>query len=238
MKQLEIVIHKEQNVIKTIIIISIFMGSYFPVLSQSVLNNTYYYCDGVIDNASCIVYKFNDTGVFEKDVDGELGKTHFGKGHYQIKNDSLILNYDLTELKYESYYKLKKFYNAKDSIQVNLNVKDFDNNSLKEIGVITDPLGQSTNVNKKGKASLIFKKGSFKDKIKLYVDGAFWAECIILLDSDTNYNIDVFMSKSEIIGLSHPKAIKGIKLEYKIIENSKETLKLKSDNQVLTLEKR
>ncbi|MBZ9652208.1 hypothetical protein [Psychroflexus montanilacus] len=72
----------------------------------------------------------------------------------------------------------------------------------------------------------------------MYIDGAFWAECIILLNSDTNYNIDVFMNKSEIIGLSHPKAIKGIKLDYEIIENSKETLKLKSDNQVLTLEKR
>ena len=214
------------------------MGSYFPVLSQSVLNSTYYYCDGVIDNASCTVYKFNDKGVFEKDVDGELGKTHYGKGHYQIKNDSLILNYDLTELNFESYYKVKKYYNSKDSIQINLKVQDFENNPLNEIMVLTDLEVQSTDVDDKGWASLTFKKGSFKDKIKLYIDGPFWAECIIVLDSNTNYNIDVFMSKSEIIGLAHPKAIKGIKVEYKIIENSIKTLKLKSGNQVLTLEKR
>lgn len=229
---------KGRNVAKALIILIICMGTYIPVLSQSVLNNSYYYCDGVIDNGTCIIYTFEKNGIFKKDVKGELGKTHYGKGHYQIKKDSLILNYDLTELKYESYYKFKKYYNSKDSIKVNIRVKDFENNPLNKITVVTDPAGQSTNVDDKGFADLIFEKGSFKDKIKLYIDGAFWAECVIVLNSDTNYNIDVFMNKSEIIGLSHPKAVKGIKLVYKIIENSKKTLKLKSDNQVLTLEKR
>jgi len=238
MKQLEITMRKELSVIKLLIILSICMGICISAQSQSVLDNTYFYCDGVIDNGTCIIYTFEKNGIFKKELKGELGKTHYGKGHYQIKNDSLILNYDLTELNFESYYKLKKYYNSKDSIQINLKVHDFKNNPLNKIMVLTDPEGQSTDVDDKGSASLTFKKGSFKDKIKLYVDGAFRAECIIVLDSDSNYIIDVFMSKSEIIGLTHPKAIKEIKLKYKIIENSKNALKLKNGDQVLTLEKR
>ena len=225
--------HKEQNVIKIYLIL--FLLSIIKISAQEKIEGDYLIVDGTgyfFEN-----YSFDKNKIFFWKKGGDLGISEHGKGHYQIKNDSLILNYDLTELKYESYYKLKKFYNAKDSIQVNLRVKDFENNPLNEITVFTDPAGQSTNVNDKGLANLIFKKGSFKDKIKLNVDGAFWAECVIVLDSDTNYNIDVFMNKSEIIGLSHPKAIKGFKINYKIIENSKHKLKLKNSDQVLTLKK-
>lgn len=228
--------HKEQNVIRLLLPLLIFLLSTHLIQSQTTLSGKYSSLMPYQEHYG--FFEFFENGTFEYHSGASLGDDEFGKGHYQIKNDFLILNYDLTKLSYESYYKIKKYYNSKDSIQVKLRVFDFESNPLNEIKVITDPEGQSTNVDDKGLASLIFKKGSFKDKIKLYIDGAFWAECIIVLDSDTNYNIDVFMNKSEIIGLGHPNAIKGIKIEYKIIENSKDALKLKSGDQVLTLEKR
>ena len=231
-----IAMHKEQNVIKLILPLLIFVLSTHLIQSQTTLIGKY--SSLMSHQEHYDFFDFFENRIFEYHSGASLGDNEYGKGHYQIKNDSLILNYDLTELKYESYYKPKKYYNSKDSIEVNLRIKDFDNNPLNEINVITDPEAQSIDIDDKGLASLIFKKGSFKEKIKLYIDGAFWAECIIVLDSNTNYIIDVFMNTSEIIGLGHPNAIKGIEIKYQIVENSKNKLKLKNGDQVLTLEKR
>ena len=80
----------------------VFMIFCSAVFSQSVLNGRYIKCYGAVDNGECLFYTFNKNGIFETDTEGELGKVSYGKGHYTIKNDSLILNYDLTELKYKS----------------------------------------------------------------------------------------------------------------------------------------
>ncbi len=115
---METAIQKEQNAIRRLIIFLIFIVFYSPIFSQSLLNNTYSHCYGVVDNGTCVIYNFKENGIFEKDVEGELGKTSYAKGHYIVKNDSLVLNYDLTELKYESYFKAQKYFNTKDSIEV------------------------------------------------------------------------------------------------------------------------
>lgn len=227
--------HKELNVIKYYLTLLIFLMISQLIYSQPTLNGKYSNLMPYQEHYN--YFEFSDNGTFEYHSGASLGDDEFGKGHYQIKNDSLILNYDLTELNYESYYKLKKFYNTKDSVQVNLRVYDFENNPLDEMTVITDQEDYSSNVDDNGHTNLIFKKGSFKDKIELFIDGAFWAECIIVLDSDTNYNIDVFMSKSEIIGLSHPKAIKNTIEKYKLIKQTRGELKLKKGQQTITLKK-
>lgn len=50
-------------------------------------------------------YHFFDNNIFYMESAGDLGLTEYGKGHYLVKNDSLILNFDLTELKENGYHK-------------------------------------------------------------------------------------------------------------------------------------
>ena len=102
--------HKEQNVIKSLLIVVIIC-----------LSNNLYCQKKIIGNYSSLkayqehykYYKFNENGIFEYHSGASLGDDEYGKGHYQIKNDSLILNYDLTELKLKSYHKIKEYYNTK-----------------------------------------------------------------------------------------------------------------------------
>lgn len=182
-------------------------------------------------------FDFHENGIFEYYSGASLGDDEHAKGHYQIKNDSLILNYDLTELKYESFFKAQKYYNTKDSIEVNLNIYNFNKVPLNNIMVYSFPNYISTESNKRGFAFLKLKKSNQKEKIKLHVDGSFWSQQIIYLDSDANYNLEVFMSKSVIEGFTHPKAIKNEIIKYKIIENNENQLKLQKDNKLIILKK-
>lgn len=173
-------------------------------------------------------FEFYENGVFEYHSGADLGDDEFGKGHYKIENDTLILNYNLTELKEESYFRIKKYYNSKDSIQINLNIYDFKNNPLDNIMVYSFPIYKSTESNKNGISTLKFKKGLPKEKIEIHIDAEFWSKQIIYLDLITNYNIDVYMSSLVKGGFSHPKALKNQIIKYKILEYKDEFMKLKN----------
>ncbi|PNW27128.1 hypothetical protein [Formosa algae] len=176
-------------------------------------------------------YIFQENGVFDYHSGADLGDSEFSKGHYTIKNDSLILNYDLAELKEESYFKAKKYYNYKDSIQVKLNIYDFNKQPLYNVTVCCPyPKFKCNESNENGIVILKFKKEKRKDKLEILIDGEFLAKQIIYLDFDSNYNINVFMNKSVIQGFGHPKAIKDQIKKYKIIKISKAEIKLKTKN--------
>ena len=224
--------HKEQNVIKFLLTVTFFCLSINLYCQKEIIGR---YSSLMLYQEHYNYFDFNENGTFEYHSGASLGDDEFGKGHYQIKNDSLILNYDLTELKYESYFKAKKYYNSKDSIKINLNIYDFDKKPLYNIMVYSFPNYKSTESNKKGIASLKFKKQTYKDKIKLHIDGEFWARQIIYLDADSNYNIDVFMNKSIIQGFGHPKAIKNEIKKYKIVEYKDDFIKLESDSGIMKL---
>ncbi|APG65867.1 hypothetical protein LPB136_11040 [Tenacibaculum todarodis] len=182
-------------------------------------------------------YSFDEDSVFIYEEGGDLGVIKYGKGHYIIKNDSLLLNYDLTQLKEESYFTAKKYYNSKDSIKVRLNIYNFDRKPLYNIQIYSQSNLKSTESDKNGNAILIFKKGEFKEIIEIHIDGDFFAKQIIYLHRNSNYIVDVFMSKSKIIGFGHPRAIKNEIIKYKIIENNKKCLKLKKENKIVTYKK-
>jgi hypothetical protein len=180
-------------------------------------------------------YTFNKAGVFKYEKFGDLGLISFGKGNYFIKNDSLILNYNLTELKKESYYKSEKYYNHKDSIQVKINVYNFDKQPIVNSVIYAFPKNNSTESNKDGEAFLKFKKQEGNNKIELHIDGEFLAKQVICINSDANYVIDAFMNKNEIIGLEHPKAIKNQIKKFNIIEFKENEMKLNYKKQYITL---
>jgi hypothetical protein len=180
-------------------------------------------------------YTFNKVGVFKYENSGDLGLISFGNGNYFIKNDSLILNYNLTELKKESYYKSKKYYNDKDSIQVKINVYNFDNQPIVNSIIYAFPKNKSTESNKNGEAFLKFNKQEGNNKIELHIDGEFLAKQVIYINSDANYVIDAFMNKNEIIGFDHPKAIMNQIKKFKIIEIKEKEIKLNYNKQYITL---
>lgn len=223
---------KEQNVIKLLLSVTLFCLSINLYCQKKIIGK---YSSLMLYQGYYNSFDFNENEIFEYHSGADLGDDKFGKGHYQIKNDSLILNYDLTKLKQESYFKIKKYYNSKDSIKVNLNIYSFDEEPLYNIIVYSFPNYQSTESDKQGVAYLKFKKGLYKAKVELHIDGEFWAKQVIFLNSDTNYNIDVFMNKSVIQGFGHPKALKNQIIKYKIIEHTNNFIKLKNNSEVIKL---
>jgi len=232
MKQLEIAMQKGRNVARALIILSICIGTYIPVLSQSVLNNTYYYCDGVIDNGTCILYTFEKNGIFKKDVKGELGKTHYGKGYYQIKNDSLILNYNLTELKTNSFHKYKTYINDSDSINLSIKVFDLSEKPRSNIEVYSSKDRYGALTAKNGLAQLNFKKQAGSKKIE--VSNICCGNHSIIIDTKLNYEIEVYLTE----GSNKPKAIKHEIVKYQILKLNKNQLKLKKGEQTVLFKKR
>lgn len=224
---------KEQNVIKILLTVVVFC-----------LSNNFYCQKKIIGRYSSLMahqehynyFDFNENGIFEYHSGASLGEDEYGKGQYTVKNDSLILNYNLTELKYESYFKAKKYYNSKDSIQVNLNIYNFNKEPLNNIMVYSFPIYKATQSDKKGTASLKLKKQSHKDKIKIQIEEIFLAKQVIYLDGDSNYNIDVFMNKS-IVQFGHPRSIQNQIIKYKIIEYKDDFIKLKDNSGIIKLVK-
>ncbi|MCD8399206.1 hypothetical protein G1K66_08220 [Tenacibaculum finnmarkense] len=94
---------KEQNVIKWILIMWIFSLSSQLYCQEEIIGR---YTNLMSYQEHYNYFNFNENGVFEYHSGASLGDDEFGKGHYLIKNDSLILNYDLTEPSFKSYHKI------------------------------------------------------------------------------------------------------------------------------------
>lgn len=221
---------KEQIAINFIII---FLSVSSLFAQSTKLKGDYLYRDGT--GYFYQKFSFLENNIFKYKKGGDLGVSSYGNGHYKIKNDSLILNYDLSELKYESYFKAKKYFNSKDSISIKIKALDFNNQPLKKIMIYSFPEYKSSDTDENGVAHLQFKKGDYKKKIELYIDGSFWSRQIIYLDSDTNYELEVFMNKSVIEGFTHPKAIKNQIIKYKIAKQDDKNLILVHNKDTLNL---
>lgn len=183
-------------------------------------------------------YTFYKSGLFEKNTFGQGGKINYGKGHYSIKNDSLILNFDLTELKENSFHKSKVYYNSTDSLQVKLHIYDFERKPLYNIQVWSAPIYVSAESDENGIAILKLKKRKQKEKIMIEVVGEFFVKDQIYINANANYEIDVFLSKNEAYNWWHPRAFKHDIIKYKIIKSSKEEIKLKTQKGTMLLRKK
>lgn len=224
--------HKEQNVIRfNSLLLLLLICSVSFSFSQKKLKGTFM----SNDNAK---YIFSSDNVFKiKYFESSHGQLKgYAKGHYQIKNDSLILISDLTKLKEGSYHRLKSYSNSKDSITINIQINNFDNKPLENIQVWSYPKYKSTESNDKGFATLKFKKG--KEKIQIEIVGEFLVKDIIYLDTSQNHEIDVFLSRNEVYNWFHPTAYKDDVVKYKILKFSKEEIKLKTQNIFLILKRR
>jgi len=225
---MEITTLKEQNVIKLLLTVT-FFGLSFNLYSQIEIVGRY---SSLMPNQEYYNYfDFDENGVFEYHSGAELGDDEFARGSYFIKNDSLFLNYDLTDLKYRSYHKKKEYFNSKDSISINIKVKDFKENPIKntnvfiakeKIGYIVDDMGH-----------LAFNLKKEKKDFILAISNLGYESYDLSLSRDKNYEIQVFLSCNS----NNSKAIKHEVKKYKILALTEGYLKLKQGVQIIKLKK-
>ena len=92
-----------------------FISAYAFTFAQRKIEGKYYIKEKEMHIECCATdtYTFYNNGIFDYAEEGELGIVHYGKGHYTLTKDSLVLNYDLTEVKYPGYYIAKPYTNYK-----------------------------------------------------------------------------------------------------------------------------
>ena len=217
---------KEQNVIKFILVICFFSLSIQLYCQKKIIGR---YSSLMSYQEHYNYFDFNENGIFEYHSGASLGDDEFGKGHYLIKNDSLILNYDLTEPSYKSYHKTKEYYNSTDSVTLRVIVKDFKQNPIvnAETYILKENKGYIIDSN--GEAIFNLKKEN--EDFILNVSNVGYEPYNIKLSKLKNYIIAVFLKE----GSNAPKAIKGEILKYKLIEYHNNLIKIKKKNKILTL---
>ena len=219
---------KEQNVIKLLLTVTFFCLSINLYCQKEIIGR---YSSLMLYQEHYNYFDFNENGIFEYHSGADLGDDKFGKGHYQIKNDSLILNYDLTELKYNSYHKAKEYYNSKDIVTIKVIVKDFKGNINTNTNVyiqedkIGHILGEKGLVNFRLKKE---KKDFFLDASNLGYDSYK-----LKLSKLKNYEIEIFLKQASTVS----KAIKNEIKKYKIVEYKDDFIKLKSNSEIIKLVK-
>lgn len=218
---------KEQNVIKHIIIVTIFFLSNQLYCQKQIVGR---YSSLMLNQEHYNYFDFNKNGIFEYHSGASLGDDKFGKGHYQIKNDSLILKYDLTELKVNGFHKYRTYTNSSDSIQLKISVFDTDKTQLSRVNVYNTKSRYGELVNDKGIAYLKFKRDI--GNIKIEASDLCCGNYSFLIDTKYNYKIDVFLRKKP-----NSIAIKDEIEKYKIVEYKDDFIKLKSKNGIIKLVK-
>lgn len=200
------------------------------IYSQSTLNGKYSNLMPYQEHYN--YFEFSDNGTFEYHVGADLGDDEFGKGHYQIKNDSLILNYDLTELKTKSFHKFKTYVNDSDSIKLYVRVFSHSEKVRSNVSVfnLKNRYGEATDKN--GLARLAFKKQAGNKTIE--VSDLCCGSHSFEIDTKLNYEIEVYLAE----GLNKPKAIKDQIEKYEILKLNKNELKLKIGEQTVLFKKR
>jgi hypothetical protein len=223
---MEIMMHKEQNVIKLLLTVTFFCLSINLYCQKEIIGR---YSSLMLYQEHYNYFDFNENGIFEYHSGADLGDDKFGKGHYQIKNDSLILNYDLTELKYKSYHKAKEYYNSKDIVTIKVIVKDFKGNinTNTNVYIQEDKIGHI--LREKGFVNFRLKKE--KKDFFLDVSNLGYDSYKLKLSKLKNYEIEIFLKQASTVS----KAIKNEIKKYKIVEYKDDFIKLKNDSGIMKL---
>ncbi len=229
MNKMEIRVLKVKNANK-VILLCFFILSSFHCFSQNKLSGTYFRNYSI--NNFYSYYEFKENNVFEYHSGGHLGDSEYGKGHYYVKNDSLILNYDLTELKINDYHKYKQYVNNKDSIKVKIIISDMKGNILPKVPLLIDSTHEDFESDSNGEIEIFLKKE--KKKINLHVFSEAFLGYDIPIWKNRNYKIALFLQKEPIVS----STIKDHVEKYKIIKLSKEEIELKIKSDIVILKRR
>lgn len=171
-------------------------------------------------------YLFSDS-TFKYEHKGHTGLISYGEGTYHIKNDSLILNYNLTKSRNASYYKILSTSPAtNDSIKLKFVIKnkylEFKHPFNAHIQVNNAPY---TQLNKEG--ALTLKKT--QDSISLRTGVLHQDNVEFKIKANKNYFIEVFLSEAS------GKPIFNSIEKYNILKISKDSIELTNPHRKITL---
>ena len=176
-----------------------------------------YYIEGMGYSANSITF-FKD-GTFEDISSGCIGVSEYGKGHYSLTKDSLILNYDLTELTEDTYHRWKKYDNLEDSIQIRVKLITPDIESIVDMGLGSSQDRAGVIFNKEGNAVLRLKK-EMKHKT-IFISNLEYGNYNIPIYGLYSYDINVYLKPlSEYRDAIKIRSTKPIK--YKILKRKKD----------------
>lgn len=211
---------------KSYLICSIFLINSVFIFSQTRLNNKYSKCTEALDNGACKTYTFNKNGTFQDDFSGGFSYYNNGSGHYKILKDSLILNYDTSELRTNDYHKASLYINTQDSIKVSIKVYDHRNNVQSNTAVILLPERILKRTDENGE--VVFKLKKEEVQLKFNVTNDFLGYEFSIW-KNKNYEIEVFINPYAT-GIPTKDQIESYKIleytdEYLILKNNKLTIK-------------
>lgn len=186
---------KERSVIKSVFIIFI-LCSFSQFYGQKSIEGRY---SNLMPNQEHYnFFDFKKNGIFEYHSGASLGDDKYGKGHYQIKNDSLILNYDLTEPIKIGYHISKIWRNNKDSICIKFVLFDLNHKVLDPPAasvMYKDSLSKygysGVAANNSGVA--VFRLKKEKNNLQFMLSNLGYKPYNLIVDRNYNYEISVFM---------------------------------------------
>lgn len=184
------------------------------------------YCiDYDINNFSnCLT--FESEKKFRYEYVGDTGMFEYGQGEYQFIENHLILNYNRTEPLKTGYHISKIWTNAKDSINLQIHVFDFDGVTLPAVSVVyNDSLSKygfsGMASNEKGLALINLKRD--RNDLQVKISNLGFKSYKFSIDKNYNYNISVYLQKEgdglPIINQIDTIQIEQIKSKYFTIKN-------------------
>lgn len=100
----------------------------FSLFGQSINEGKYYVKNWDLLREHWANFSFHQNNIFEYADGGDIGISKYGKGHYTLTKDSLFLNSDLTEIKYDGYHIIKPYLSDKDSVIIDVVTYDLKKN--------------------------------------------------------------------------------------------------------------
>ena len=224
---------KVQNV-NRILLFLVLLGINNSIFSQKRIEGMYSYTDKT--GEFWMKLEFSKDNLFNYESGMDVGVSEYGKGNYVQTKDSLILNFDLTEVKYKGYHILKPYRNLEDSTEINVIVYDINKTKLRNTQVfIPSEKWHKALSDINGNAKLKFKSENTSNQLVIINNEYDAMYSIDNISLDTCYEIEIFLMKN-----SHDTgtAIKGTVIKYKILKNKKDYLELQQpDGTILQFKK-
>ncbi|CEN34367.1 conserved exported hypothetical protein [Capnocytophaga cynodegmi] len=222
---------KVQNV-NRILFLFFLLGISNSIFSQKTMGGIYSYIDGTGEFWTRL--ELSKDGYFNYESGMDVGVSEYGKGNYVQTKDSLILNFDLTELIEGIYHRYTYYQTNKDSVEINYRIITPKNENINGLNIVslTDETGdvlENTNI-----GTLRLKKINNFRRIFISLIGFDAYE--FKISGNYNYNIDIYWRTPSDYYRASP--IKFVTKKYKILKNKKDYLELQQpDGTILQFKK-
>ncbi len=217
---------KVRNVNSFLFLSFFLLGTCLSASAQEKMMGDFYVKNWDLSGEHWAKFSFSADGEFEYVNGGDIGISDYGKGHYNQFKDSLILSYDLTDVRIKGYHIAKPYTNHKDSVEVKLSVFDFDKKPLSNVHILLSGDGRriEKETNNTGKTFFSYKAEEGTVRVSL----TYNYESVYSFDlyADKCYEVDMYFSKIPDTDIGF--AIKNTVQKFKIQKIKKDFIELQT----------